>query len=101
MNVRWIVMAGVIAAFSVAAADPSLADAKRHMKHHAAKHQCVDRPFEFSWGNFLFGNQPAPRWNGCSPPVYVGGEFVGQDPDPNIRNALRRNPDQGYKQVHW
>jgi hypothetical protein len=28
--------------------------------------------------------------------VFERGEYVGQDPDPNVRLQLRRNPDNGY-----
>jgi hypothetical protein len=32
--------------------------------------------------------RPAPNGNA----VYVGGEYVGRDPDPNIRAFMLRNP---------
>ena len=33
---------------------------------------------------------PEPRWNGRSPPVYVDGKYIGQDPDPRIRMQMQR-----------
>ena len=71
------------------AAFPALAQAKK------ARAQCVDRPQQFSW-SFILPGQPAPRPNGCSPPVYNYGKFIGQDPDPNIRLQLMRDPATGY-----
>jgi len=70
--------------------DPALARVK-----HKAKPLCVDRPFEFSWSN-LFASRPAPQPNGCAPPVYQYGRFIGQDPDSNIRLQLKRDPATGY-----
>jgi hypothetical protein len=71
------------------AATPALARAKKE------RAQCVDRPQQFSW-NFILPGQPAPRPNGCAPPVYNYGRFIGQDPDPNIRLQLLRDPGTGY-----
>lgn len=91
MKFRWIVMAvaALVAGFAVIAADPALA----RVKHKAQRH-CIDRPHEFSWrGLFL---NPAPQPNGCAPAVYDLGKYVGQDPDPNIRFQLKRNPETGY-----
>jgi len=51
---------------------------------------CVDRPAEFSFYGLLFN--PPPQANGCAPAVYLGKQFIGQDPDPNIRLQLRRDP---------
>jgi hypothetical protein len=87
MKSRWIVVA--LAAL-VVGASPALARGK-----HRPPPQCVDRPYEFSWYNFLpgFGAEPGP--NGCAPPVFVGRDFIGQDPDPNIRQQLRRDPGTG------
>jgi hypothetical protein len=55
--------------------------------------RCDDRPAAFSVGKLLFGGRP--EWNGCTPPVYEYGYFVGQDPDPFIRQQLRRDPSTG------
>jgi len=91
MKFRAIMAAGVVVAagLSVVAADPALARAK-----HKAQRQCIDRPQTFTWGG-IFTN-PAPQPNGCAPAVYARGRFVGQDPDPNIRFQLHRDPDTGY-----
>jgi len=87
MKFRWVVIAA--AGLAVVAADPALARAR-----HKARPHCIDRPMEFSWDGFWFN--PPPQPNGCAPPVYAFGEYVGQDPDPNIRFQLRRDPSTGY-----
>jgi hypothetical protein len=89
MKFRWIVVAA--AALSVIAAEPALA----RTKHHHAKVRCVDQPKQFSW-DLIWTLRPDPQPNGCSPPAYDGGKFVGQDPDRNIRHQLRRDPDEFY-----
>lgn len=92
MKFSWIaiVVAGLVAVLSVIAADPALARAK-----HKAKLQCVDRPYQFSW-SFLLPGSPTPQPNGCAPPVYQYGRYIGQDPDRNIRLQLKRDPATGY-----
>jgi hypothetical protein len=87
MKIRLAVASAVV--LSMIAASPALARAKK------ARAQCDDRPQQFSW-NFLLPGQPAPRPNGCSPPVHNYGRFIGQDPDPNIRLQLKRDPGTGY-----
>ena len=96
MKFSWIVVAvaAFAATFGVIAADPALARAK----HKVARH-CVDRPYQFSWG-FLLPGQQEPQPNGCSPPVFAYGKFVGQDPDPNIRFQLMRDPATGYSALN-
>jgi hypothetical protein len=89
MKLRWIVIA--LAAFAVIAANPADARARRH-----ARPQCVDRPLPFSWYGVLFDLHREVRPNGCAPPVYVSGAYVGQDPDPFIRSQLLRDPATGY-----
>lgn len=85
----WIVIA---LAMLVVTAGPALARGKyRHLP------RCVDRSVEFSWYNFFLGLGPAPEPNGCAPPVFSNGNFVGQDPDAFIRFGLRRDPDTGYE----
>ncbi|HZP71225.1 MAG TPA: hypothetical protein VFB29_14890 [Pseudolabrys sp.] len=79
-----------IMALCVIAADPAFARAKKARAGH-----CVDRPYEFSW-NFLLPGQREPRPNGCAPPVYNYGKYIGQDPDPYIRLQLMRDPATGY-----
>lgn len=91
MKFRWWVIA--LAALVVMATGP--ADARHR---HKAKLRCIDRPIEFSWYGFLSNPKPGP--NGCSPPVYEYGQYIGQDPDPFIRLQLRRDPDTGYSPVH-
>ena len=48
----------------------------------------------FSW-NFLTGPGNVPQANGCSTAVYGYGSYLGQDPDPNIRLQLSRDPAEG------
>jgi hypothetical protein len=88
MKFGWSVI--VVATLIVAA----VGSAEARGKHRTAKPQCVDRPYDFSLDKLLFG--PAPEPNGCSPAVYQFGRYVGQDPDPNIRFQLRRDPATGY-----
>jgi hypothetical protein len=90
MKFRWIVM--VVAGLAVVAADPAFARVQ-----HNAKRPCVDRPIGFSWDSFFFSNKPTPGPNGCAPPVFSNGRFVGQDPDVNIRFQLNRDPSTGYR----
>ena len=66
-------------------------------KHRPVPRHCVDGPYPFSWSG-LFDNT-APHPNGCAPPVYSNGHFVGQDPDPFIRQGLRRDPESGYPSI--
>jgi hypothetical protein len=66
------------------------APAAARVRHPAPR--CVDRPLTFSW-NFL--TNPAPQANGCSTAVYGYGSYLGQDPDPNIRLQLLRDPAEG------
>jgi hypothetical protein len=76
------------AGFVLIACGPALAKMR-----HAVAPRCDVRPLKFSWSGFLFN--PPPKWNGCSPPVYTDGRFVGQDPDTNIRTGLARDPASG------
>lgn len=87
MKLRWLVVA--CAGLGILAADPALARAR-----HKAKPQCAPQSVAFSWNKLIFGGAPQP--NGCSPPVFEYGHFIGQDPDPNIRAQLRRQPSTGY-----
>jgi hypothetical protein len=80
-----------LAALALTAADAASARAR----HHRVRAHCADRPNQFSWG-FLLPGQRAPHPNGCAPPVYAYGKYVGQDPDPNIRHQLMRDPTTGY-----
>ena len=89
MKIGWLVIA-----LAVVTATPGASDART--KHYAKRvpTQCIERPVTFSWGN-LFGGGPPPGPNGCSPPVYQYGRYVGQDPDPFIRLQLMRDPKTG------
>jgi len=87
MKIRWIVVA--VAGLAVIVADPALA----RSKNNKARRQCVERPQTFTWGGFI--TNPAPQPNGCAPPVYADGKYVGQDPDPFIRSQLYRDPRTG------
>ena len=87
MKFRWIVMA--VAALSVIASDPALARAR-----HKADRHCASQPWDTSLTGWLFNPRPQP--NGCAPPVYAYGKYVGQDPDPFIRQQLNRDPATGY-----
>jgi hypothetical protein len=89
MKFAWLIVA--IAALAVAAAD----GASARPRHHRLRAHCVDRPYQFSW-SFVLPGQRAPQPNGCAPPVYAYGQYVGQDPDPNIRHQLMRDPTTGY-----
>jgi hypothetical protein len=80
-----------VAGVAVIAATPALARTK-----HKAHRQCIDRPQTFTWGGII--TNPAPQPNGCSPAVYEYGRYVGQDPDPLIRQQLQRDPMSGYSQ---
>ena len=67
---------------------------KHHGKRHVAATPCVERPTRFDW-DFLWSAGNVPRANGCAPAVYQNGKFIGQDPDPNVRLQLSRDPAEG------
>lgn len=87
MKSSWIVIA--LAALAVIVANPASARARHH-----AKPRCVEQPVQYSWFGFVLNPRPHP--NGCAPPVYQYGQYVGQDPDPFIRSQLLRDPATGY-----
>lgn len=91
MTCRWIVLAAaaLVAGSGVIAGDPAFARDK-----HSGKSRCNDRPAVFSWSGIFTNTMPRP--NGCAPPVYQSGTYIGQDPDPFIRQELRRDPRTGY-----
>ncbi|MGB7259614.1 MAG: hypothetical protein WBD48_16175 [Pseudolabrys sp.] len=93
MKFRWILAAAIGAA--VLGAGPAAAKHEKYRKHYSRQY-CKDRAHTFSWSEFLSFHQPAPAWNGCAPPVYVNGDFAGQDPDPNVRLQLQRDMGQDY-----
>ena len=87
-----------LAALAVIAAQPAEARKKHHAKRHVThltQQQCRDTPQQFSW-SFLWDLDRAPHWNGCSPAVYDGRRFTGQDPDIHVRLKLQRDPSEGY-----
>ena len=58
---------------------------------------CVNNYPQRSVLDMIFSTGPTPQANGCAPPVYSGGRFIGQDPDPNIRLQMLRDSDnEGY-----
>jgi hypothetical protein len=87
MKFSWFVIA--LVALAVTAVDPAAARSR-----HKAKPRCVERQHEFTLSGLFFN--PPPQPNGCAPPVFVSGEYVGQDPDPFIRFQLKRDPETGY-----
>ena len=92
MQFRWLVIAAAglaCAGVAFGAADTASARAKKK-----ARPVCIDQPAQLSLESIIFGTRPQP--NGCAPPVYVNGEYVGQDPDANIRAYLRHDPQSGY-----
>jgi hypothetical protein len=90
MRVSWTVL--MIALLGLVAADPAYA---RHA-HRTSRH-CVGQTADGPTLQGFFFN-PAPRANGCAPAVYAYGRYVGQDPDPFIRQQLNRDPQTGYYQ---
>jgi len=91
MKFGWLAVAS--AGVALLAADPALARSKHHARPPVPP-QCVDRPIEFSWLGVLLNGRPQP--NGCAPAVHEYGQYIGQDPDPNIRFQLMRDPETGY-----
>jgi hypothetical protein len=89
MKIGWLTIA--FAALTIAS-DPALA----RVRHPVAPVPpvCVDSPRSLSLEGFLFNPRPQP--NGCAPPVFQYGRYIGQDPDPFIRFQLNRDPATGY-----
>jgi len=77
----------------VALAFGSADAASARIKKQSPQAHCVQQPIRL-W-NFWPGRD-YPQPNGCAPPVYQHGRYVGQDPDPNIRFQLMRDPTTGY-----
>lgn len=88
MKLGWfaVALAGLAIAHDPAAARP------RH--YRVVPPACAPRPAPFSLEGLLFNPPPEP--NGCAPPVYQYGRYIGQDPDPFIRFQLNRDPTTGY-----
>ena len=87
----------VVAYLALALGGPGFYADSAHARHKIVAH-CADRPHQFSLLKLLFGPKPQP--NGCAPPVFQNGEYIGQDPDLNIRFQLFRDPDTGYTTRH-
>ncbi|MFA6267034.1 MAG: hypothetical protein WC670_15125 [Pseudolabrys sp.] len=93
MNWRWLaIVATGLAVIGVATSEPALA--RKGNKAKIAKTRCVDQIGGPTLRGIWFNTEPRP--NGCSPAVYEYGRFIGQDPDPNIRIQLLRQPETGY-----
>ena len=89
MKIGWLVLASAALAL---ASNPALA--RKHHHRVAVRPRCADQPYAFSWGGVLTNGAPQP--NGCAPAIYQYGYYIGQDPDPNIRSQLLRDPATGY-----
>jgi len=92
MKYRWLVIAG--AGLALGSMALSVADTAEARTRKARPACGVQQPYQFTFGG-IFSN-PRPRPNGCAPAVYAYGEYIGQDPDPNIRLQLLRDPETGY-----
>lgn len=95
MKILWVLLA-LTAAIALVAPDPALARGKHKHRAHVIS-RCNPEPARPWISLFSVRSEPLP--NGCAPAVYQYGTFVGQDPDPNIRAQLRRDPGTGYSQV--
>jgi hypothetical protein len=87
MTLRWLVVG--LAALAVVVADPALARNRKKAQPH-----CDARAMQFSWSGIWFNSRPQP--NGCAPAVYQYGYYIGQDPDPRVRQQMRQDPATGY-----
>ncbi len=93
MNWRWMAMAAmVLVGGGLLATEPALA--RKGNKAHVKRTVCQDQVGGPTWRGIWFNTEPRP--NGCSPAVHQYGRFIGQDPDPNIRFQLMRQPETGY-----
>lgn len=93
MKIAWM-LAASLASLALIAADPTLARTKRKPVAVARCEPAPARPWFSLW------SRPEPQANGCAPAVHVNGKFIGQDPDPNIRHQLLREPGTGYSAVN-
>ena len=96
MKWRWLAMAAlVLVGGGLVATDPALA--RKGNKAHVKRPLCHDQVGGPTWRGIWFNEEPRP--NGCSPAVFENGRYIGQDPDPNIRFQLMRQPETGYTQT--
>ena len=87
------IRSAVLVAALVFAASAALAQQRRPVDEP----NCVPNYPQRTLMGMLFSTGPTPQANGCAPPVYSGGRFVGQDPDPNVRLQMLRDADnEGY-----
>jgi hypothetical protein len=85
-------VAALVLALGMIAAEPAVARTKQKVAR-----QCAAQPYRpYTFNDLIFG-RPAPQPNGCAPAVYQSGKYVGQDPDPDIRTQLSRDPMTGYQ----
>jgi hypothetical protein len=84
MKLKWI----LIAMIAVALLDASPASARKRRAHVVVPNPCTGM---LLLDIFRLECPPEPRWNGASPPVYVDGKYIGQDPDPRIRMQMQRD----------
>ena len=92
MKSRWLVMA--VAGLACTAVAAGLAGSASARVKQNARPGCVAQPAQITLESIIFGTRPVP--NGCAPPVFSNGQYVGQDPDPNIRAYLQRDWQSGY-----
>lgn len=88
MKFGWIFL--VVAALALAAAGNAEAARKK------PRPRCVDQPRSAGWVLLPGSYNYVPAANGCSPAVYGFGRYLGQDPDPFIRQQLLRDPSTSY-----
>lgn len=87
MQWRWLAVP--LAVLAVVAIGPAEAGSRSK-----AATRCNPSALQFSWSGFWFNPRPQP--NGCAPAVHQYGYYIGQDPDPRIRQQLRQDPTTGY-----
>jgi hypothetical protein len=94
MNWRWLaIVATGLAVFGASVTEPAFA-AKAKKKMKVARSACQENYGGPTLRGIWFNGEPQP--NGCSPAVYYGSRYIGQDPDPFIRLQLLREPETGY-----
>jgi hypothetical protein len=76
----------VTAALAAAIASPALAQSA-----HRAPVQQYQSQYDQPFGRFEGRPQSAPSGND----VYEAGQYLGRDPDPNVRLELRRDFEKG------